>query len=112
MAIGSGKKYKRGVASISASELQTAVIDPPEWLIPEVLPQGLAILCASSKVGKSWMAMQMYMLCGRLDGRAGGKRSDSVLAEDKDMRHSARSGLGGQISGVAGRGGKSTGGLQ
>lgn len=53
------KKYKRGVASISASELQTAVIDPPEWLIPEVLPQGLAILCASSKVGKSWMAMQM-----------------------------------------------------
>ena len=53
------KKYKRGVASISASELQSAVIDPPEWLIPEVLPQGLAILCASSKVGKSWMAMQM-----------------------------------------------------
>ena len=28
-------------------------------MIPEVLPQGLAILCASSKVGKSWMAMQM-----------------------------------------------------
>ena len=53
------KKYKRGVGSMSASDLQKAVIDPPEWLIPNMLPQGLAILCASSKVGKSWMAMQM-----------------------------------------------------
>lgn len=55
------KIYKRGVASIAASDLQTAKIDPPEWLIPDVLPQGLAILCASSKVGKSWMAMQMCL---------------------------------------------------
>jgi hypothetical protein len=59
------KVYKRGVASIAASDLQTAKIDPPEWLIPGVLPQGLAILCASSKVGKSWMAMQMCLAISR-----------------------------------------------
>jgi hypothetical protein len=59
------KIYKRGVASIAASDLQTAKIDPPEWLIPDVLPQGLAILCASSKVGKSWMAMQMCLAISR-----------------------------------------------
>ena len=59
------KVYKRGVASIAASDLQTAKIDPPEWLIPDVLPQGLAILCASSKVGKSWMAMQMCLAISR-----------------------------------------------
>lgn len=59
------KVYKRGVASIAASDLQTARIDPPEWLIPDVLPQGLAILCASSKVGKSWMAMQMCLAISR-----------------------------------------------
>lgn len=57
--------YKRGVASIVASELQNAEIEPPEWLIPNVLPQGLAILCASSKVGKSWMAMQMCVAVSR-----------------------------------------------
>lgn len=55
------KFYKRGVGSIVASDLLTAEFDPPEWLIPDVLPQGLAILCASSKVGKSWMAMQMCL---------------------------------------------------
>ena len=59
------KVYKRGVASIAASDLQTAKIDPPECLIPDVLPQGLAILCASSKVGKSWMAMQMCLAISR-----------------------------------------------
>lgn len=59
------KVYKRGVASIAASDLQTAKIAPPEWLIPDVLPQGLAILCASSKVGKSWMAMQMCLAISR-----------------------------------------------
>ena len=59
------KVYKRGVASIAASDLQTAKIDPPEWLIRDGLPQGLAILCASSKVGKSWMAMQMCLAISR-----------------------------------------------
>ena len=57
--------YKRGFASVSASDLQIANIPPPEWLIPDVLPQGLAILCASSKVGKSWMAMQMCLAISR-----------------------------------------------
>lgn len=59
------KIYKRGFASITASDLQAANIPPPEWLIPDVLPQGLAILCASSKVGKSWMAMQMCLAISR-----------------------------------------------
>ena len=59
------KIYKRGFASVTASDLQIANIQPPEWLIPDVLPQGLAILCASSKVGKSWMAMQMCLAISR-----------------------------------------------
>ncbi len=59
------KVYKRGVGSIIASDLLMAKIDPPEWLIEDVLPQGLAILCASSKVGKSWMAMQMCLAVSR-----------------------------------------------
>lgn len=59
------RTYKRGVGSISASELQDTMIPAPEWLIPDVLPQGLAILCASSKVGKSWLAMQMCAAISR-----------------------------------------------
>ena len=53
------KTFKRGVGSVSACALQNAAIDPPVWIIPELLPQGLAVLCAASKVGKSWMAIQM-----------------------------------------------------
>lgn len=55
------KTYKVGVGSITASDLQATYIEPPQWLIPDVLPQGLAILCASSKVGKSWMSLQMCL---------------------------------------------------
>lgn len=53
------KNFKRGVGSVSACTLQNTAIDPPVWIIPDLLPQGLAVLCAASKVGKSWMATQM-----------------------------------------------------
>ena len=55
------KKYAVGFNGMSANELILANIEPPNWIIPNILPQGLAILCASSKVGKSWMALQMCM---------------------------------------------------
>ena len=53
------KKYPVGFGSISANSLIISDIEPPTWIIPDILPQGLAILCAGSKVGKSWMALQM-----------------------------------------------------
>lgn len=53
------KKYTVGFGGVTANELVLSNIEPPNWIIPNILPQGLAILCASSKVGKSWMALQM-----------------------------------------------------
>ena len=53
------KKYAVGFNGMSANQLILSDIEPPNWIIPNILPQGLAILCASSKVGKSWMALQM-----------------------------------------------------
>lgn len=55
------RKYKVGLGTVSAAELQRMHIDPPTWVIPNMLPAGLAVLAASSKVGKSWMAMQMCL---------------------------------------------------
>ena len=46
---------------ISARELQQMEIDPPEWLIPGTLPKGLTLLVAASKMGKSWMSMQLCL---------------------------------------------------
>ena len=53
------KKYAVGFNGMSANQLILSDIEPPNWIVPNILPQGLAILCAGSKVGKSWMALQM-----------------------------------------------------
>ena len=55
------KKYPRGLGCISAQDILNKKIAPPAWLIHDILPQGLAVLCAASKIGKSWMALQMCL---------------------------------------------------
>lgn len=53
------KKYATAKDSFDALELQVENIEPPEWIVHNVLPTGLAILCAPSKIGKSWMMLQL-----------------------------------------------------
>ncbi len=53
------KHYATTKDSFDAQELQSADIEPPSWIVEDVLPTGLAILCAPSKIGKSWMMMQL-----------------------------------------------------
>ncbi len=53
------KRYATAKDSFDALELQGANIEPPSWIVNDVLPTGLAILCAPSKIGKSWMMMQL-----------------------------------------------------
>ena len=55
------KKYLSDKDSFSAAELQKTDIKDPNWLINDVLPEGLAILSAPSKAGKSWMMLQMCL---------------------------------------------------
>lgn len=43
----------------SASELQQKRIRPIRWIVRELLPEGVTIVCAPSKFGKSWMMMQL-----------------------------------------------------
>ncbi len=47
------------VPAIPASALQRMKLDPTKWLVREILPQGAAVLAAGSKVGKSWMALDL-----------------------------------------------------
>jgi RecA-family ATPase len=41
------------------SELQKTEIPPIRWIVSGLLPEGLALLAAPSKYGKSWMMMQL-----------------------------------------------------
>ena len=53
------RQYATVKDSFDALELQGENVDPPSWIVRDVLPTGLAILCTPSKIGKSWMMMQL-----------------------------------------------------
>lgn len=53
------RKYATPKDSFAATELQGETVEPPSWIVKDVLPTGLAILCAPSKIGKSWMMLQL-----------------------------------------------------
>jgi len=53
---------------LSADDLLTTDWPEPVWAVPELLPAGLAILAGKSKIGKSWLALQLAQAVG-----AGGK---------------------------------------
>lgn len=45
--------------TITADVLQTTEFTEPDWVIPNLLPVGLAILAGRPKVGKSWLALNL-----------------------------------------------------
>ena len=55
------KKYATAKDSFTAAELQDEEVAPPTWIVDGMLPTGLALLCAPSKLGKSWMMLQLCM---------------------------------------------------
>ena len=49
---------------ISADDLLDMEFPEPVWAVPDILPIGLSILAGKSKVGKSWMALQIALAVG------------------------------------------------
>jgi hypothetical protein len=45
---------------ITASELMSMELPPVRWVVPDLIPEGVSILAAKPKMGKSWLA---YGLC-------------------------------------------------
>ena len=52
-------KFRRLKKMFSASDLQQKTIRPIRWIVRDLLPEGVTIVCAPSKYGKSWMMMQL-----------------------------------------------------
>ncbi len=50
---------KSKINLISARDIQLMKIPPIRWIIKDLLPEGLAILAGSPKVGKSWFAQNI-----------------------------------------------------
>ncbi len=45
------------LAGATAADIMQAVFEPPRWVIPGILAEGLAIMAGKSKLGKSWLAL-------------------------------------------------------
>lgn len=55
------REYSKLKNLFSGRDLQAEDIPPTRWIVHDILPEGLAILCAPSKYGKSWMVMQLCL---------------------------------------------------
>jgi len=51
--------YKGSTDVILAEDLYDTEIAPVKWVAKDYIPEGLTIIVASSKIGKSWMMMQL-----------------------------------------------------
>lgn len=53
------KKSYQEIKLVSAQDLQKVELPPVRYLIEDLLPQGTSILTAASKIGKSWLVLDM-----------------------------------------------------
>lgn len=78
-------------------DLQDEDIPEPYWVIKDILPEGLAMLTAASKVGKSWLAQQICIEVargGEIFGKQSNKSETLYLAlEDSKRRIIERSAI-------------------
>ena len=49
--------YTKLPKTISAEELLSTPLPPVKWIIPGLLPAGLALFAGPSKAGKSWLTL-------------------------------------------------------
>ncbi len=45
----------------AADDLLAQEFNPPKWVVPDLLPEGLTLLAAKPKLGKSWMALGLAL---------------------------------------------------
>ncbi|MGO9118500.1 MAG: AAA family ATPase [Desulfomonilaceae bacterium] len=55
------KPRQTGPEIISCKELIESEIEPPKWIIRDILPEGLGLLVAKPKAGKSWLCQNLSL---------------------------------------------------
>ena len=53
--------YEKLPKTISAEELLSTPLPPVKWIIPNLLPAGLALFAGPSKAGKSWLTLWLCL---------------------------------------------------
>jgi RecA-family ATPase len=55
------KTEKPAPQDVSAAELVKMEIPPPKWAVPDIMPEGLTLLCGKPKRGKSMLALNLAL---------------------------------------------------
>ena len=55
------KEKPQGITAKKASELDNEQIDPPVFLVPNLIPVGLSLVVAPPKFGKSWLCLDLAL---------------------------------------------------
>ncbi len=71
-----GDEAPAALETETAEALMGRSIEPIHFVVPDFLPEGLAILGGRPKIGKSWMALDLGLCCAR-----GGEFLDKYQAE-------------------------------
>jgi hypothetical protein len=69
---------------ISAADLDTKVFPPLRWHVPGLVPEGLGLLVAPPKAGKSWMVAAVGLACA-----AGGKAFGCIDVDSRPVLYMA-----------------------
>ena len=64
--------YEKLPKTISAEELLSTPLPPVKWIIPDLLPAGLALFAGPSKAGKSWLTLWLCLQVAPGHQNAGG----------------------------------------
>ena len=43
----------------TSEALMDQTFDPPQWVIEDLIPEGLTVLAGAPKIGKSWLSLQI-----------------------------------------------------
>jgi hypothetical protein len=46
-------------AIFTTQDLMKQIFEPPQWIIDDLIPEGLTILSGAPKIGKSWLSLQI-----------------------------------------------------
>ena len=75
---------------ISAKEIQSKEIPPINWIIKDLLPEGLALLAGRPKAGKSWLSTQLALAtslgCGVMDNFSTQKSKVLYISLEDNLR--------------------------
>ena len=78
------RKYWQRAGMISAADLDKKTFPPMRWHVPGLVPEGLGLLVAPPKAGKSWMVAGVGLACA-----AGGKAFGCIDVEPRPVLYMA-----------------------